>query len=595
MKLLFTLLTAIMCFAQINAQPGSLDVTFGDKGKVISTGFESFAYTSLLQPDGKIVVGGLGTSNESSTSTGYSFLARYNTDGSPDLLFGSGGRAFYNPGQPIITSQRIYATALQPDGKVISAMYGYNSIALMRVDTSGSIDKSFGVAGLALGNADHKYSATDMNLLPDGRIFVTGNTVDKINDNNHAFIACFMPDGTADKSFGSNGVVVITLDDDAIISSNAVTKEGKIVLGGEYLFQRKILLLRYNSNGTEDDNFGVKGAGTLSFDSKVTLPSITNIAITADNRIQTAGVAYLNNSFNGSFLASRFQQNGMPDSSFGTNGYTVTSYAGADAHATGVALQANGRTLICGYLLKGQSSISTVARYDKDGIVDSTFGINGIANTSLSGQDESHSILVQKDGKIVVSGFSQLLSEAPFVTTLVRYNGDDSKKLIIVTNIKRWLQHHGITWQTDNNVRYYNVQRSTDGGISFQQVAKVYNNHQLSLTYEDGGVNAGANDCYRIASTAKDGSKSYSNNIFVNNTAEVKIFPNPVRANLQLYGLSTASNSNISVLDLNGNIRSKLVSSGSSYSLNTSFLTPGNYVIKIQNDNTVITQSFTKQ
>ncbi len=593
MKSAFTIIVLLALCFHLQAQPGTLDVSFGDSGKVISNTYQGDVYSSLLQPDGKIIVGGSGSYESLGKTIGGTLLARYNTDGSLDVNFGDSGIAFYNLGDPIYTSGIAYSVALQSDGKIVAALTGYRSFAVMRVNSDGTVDKTFGSDGLFEGPEDHGYLSRDMALLPDGRIVLTGDIHDEINDDNRSFIASVKPNGSIDESFGKGGIETIVFANTDDINTVAITKEGKIIIGGGYWFTRTIVLLRYNGDGTADKSFGENGIAELAFTLDYSTPSINDIAIASDNTIATAGNIYPNNAINSSQLVCRFTSNGIPDQAFGTNGYTITSYAKADAHANTVAVQSNGEIITGGYYAKKEFDGGvTVARYDQDGMPDSTFGVNGIGSTAFTGNDVGASLLIQKDGKIVSSGYSGTVDEKG-ITTLARFNNDLTQRQRIITRIKRWLQHNGITWQTDNNIRYYSVQRSLDGGVTYQPLAKLYNNHQSTLTYEDVAI-TNDNTIYRIAAIAKDGSRSISNSILLNNESSVKLFPNPVRSTLQLQGLSD-NKSSITITDFSGNLRTSATATGGTLSINTTALKPGNYLLKVQNKKTTTTQTFIKE
>src|SRR5207248_1350770 len=71
---------------------GDLDPTFATGGKILtnfSAPINATASTTVAQPDGKIVVAGLGNNGTSASDL---LLARYNSDGSLDPGFGAGGK-----------------------------------------------------------------------------------------------------------------------------------------------------------------------------------------------------------------------------------------------------------------------------------------------------------------------------------------------------------------------------------------------------------------------------------------------------------------------------------------------------------------------
>jgi uncharacterized delta-60 repeat protein len=125
---------------------GSLDTSFGTGGKMLAPvgPAQDFAFEVVQQADGKLVVGG----HSVSPSSSHSFSAvRLNTDGSVDTTFGTGGTVLHDLGS---SQNRAYALLLQPDGKLVLAgevgrpASGVFDVGLIRLNTDGSLDTSFG-------------------------------------------------------------------------------------------------------------------------------------------------------------------------------------------------------------------------------------------------------------------------------------------------------------------------------------------------------------------------------------------------------------------------------------------------------------------
>jgi hypothetical protein len=222
--------------------------------------------------------------------------------------------------------------------------------------------------------------------------------------------------------------------------------------------------------------------------------------------------------------------------------------------------------------------------------VDSSFGTNGqtITDLGLVYEGVNHAVM-QQNGKVVIAGNSSKGNDVAYY--LARYNVTSDKQPLIV-RIKRWLQHRGISWNNiqSNNIRYYTIQRSTDG-ITYKEVAKV---GSKANTYEDNAV-LPTNSYYRIAAVSWDGSRTYSNTLFIGDALQARIFPNPARDNLQVQGLPATGKTNVSVVDWNGNVRSTATATSTNYSVNTTNLSAGAYLLKIQHNGTTTTQPFVKQ
>ena len=152
---------------------GALDSSFGSGGKVttpIGTS-DDLAYALVSQPDGKLVAAGY------TSGTTFDFaLARYNSDGSLDSTFGTGGKVTTPIGA---SSDEAHALILQPDGKLVAAGYTSNGstydFALVRYTSAGSLDSTFGTGGKVttpIGTSnDQAYALV---LQPDGRLVAAG-------------------------------------------------------------------------------------------------------------------------------------------------------------------------------------------------------------------------------------------------------------------------------------------------------------------------------------------------------------------------------------------------------------------------------------
>ena len=235
---------------------GSLDATFGTGGKVI-TDFRSngtdVAHALAIQPDGKIVAAGV-------VPHGLDFgLARYNVDGSLDATFGTGGKVISSSAN----YDTLSAAALQSDSKIVVAgSRGYYPAArdfvLARYNTDGSLDASFGSGGEVttdFGNhTDDQASA--MALQPDGKILVGGGSGGRFA------LARYNPDGNLDPTFGLGGKV--TTDPPGGGAAMALQPDGKIVVAGGPR-SANFVLARYNPDGSLDLPFGTGGAVATGF------------------------------------------------------------------------------------------------------------------------------------------------------------------------------------------------------------------------------------------------------------------------------------------------------------------------------------------
>ncbi len=595
MKYLFTLLT-LLCAASITvyAQPGTLDKTFGDGGIVIGKTYNGGCNDLLIQQDGKII--GVGT-GAYGTPDGSFLLVRYNTDGTLDLSFGDSGRVTTN-----VSSRSNYGSygALQEDGKIIVAGYvaqqgDGNNLTVLRYNADGAIDSSFGTNGVVIEAIGKQFEfPTGIVVQSDGKIVVGGYTADFSEGSNYStiYLVRYNKDGSHDLSFGIGGIYQEAIAAVFKTGGLALQPDGKLLVGGYNNFAgNPFFVRRYTKDGALDREFGNNGEARYYFSQEAyNGSSLHSLALQPDGKIIAAGSAYKAGVPSATLV--RFNTDGSTDNTFGQKGSVISDIGKYNSDVFDLTLQPDGKIVaaVNSVDINELGSIAfAVARYLKDGTLDSSFGVNGSQTTVIDEQSTSVAVALQQDGKIVLGGYSATLNPYTYHVTLARYNGDNSKQPLTI-RIKRWLQHHGISWQklSGNNVRYYTVQRSNDG-ITYKEAARV--NGSIN-NYEDA---AGTGNYYRLVAVVKDGSHTYSNTILIDEAQQARIFPNPVRDNLQLQGLPPSGNTNVSVLDLYGNLRSTATATGSNYSVNTANLSSGSYLLKIQHNGTTTTQPFVKE
>lgn len=165
---------------------GELDTTFGSQGIVstdINNGHDEIIFDMVLQPDGKIIaVGGYGGDEVPAT------IVRYHPNGSLDTSFGNGG-IHMHPLQDGLGPDSHISVDLQPDGKIIVAGVGTFNVQYVgyvaRYNIDGSLDSSFGTDGLMISSfsvasswfTDIKYQASNNSIVVAGHTIVPFNAV----------------------------------------------------------------------------------------------------------------------------------------------------------------------------------------------------------------------------------------------------------------------------------------------------------------------------------------------------------------------------------------------------------------------------------
>ena len=160
------------------AVDGDLDPTFGTDGKVL-TDFDhstDIANAVAIQADGKLVV--VGTTYRDNDFSGEDFaVARYNPDGALDKTFGVGGKVQTDfPGLAAVAS----SVVVQPDGKIVVAGGAFplftflGDFKVVRYNSNGSLDTSFGDGGIVTTTFPEGSYAFDVALQTDGKIIAAG-------------------------------------------------------------------------------------------------------------------------------------------------------------------------------------------------------------------------------------------------------------------------------------------------------------------------------------------------------------------------------------------------------------------------------------
>ncbi|MGH8975843.1 MAG: hypothetical protein ACRD0C_21870, partial [Acidimicrobiia bacterium] len=196
---------------------GEPDPTFG-LGGIVTTDFDDSSYDHafdvLLQPDGRIVLGGYSTSAGGPGSNvlfgaDQLALARYTAEGLPDFSFGRQGEVVVDAGS---LDEEIRAMALTPQGNIVVAGFTNGEkrgdMLLARFGRDGAIDPSFGDKGMTISDfGTHSERLTALALQPDGWIVAAG----EIAKNPHADFAVvrYDPSGHLDPAFGAAGVASV--------------------------------------------------------------------------------------------------------------------------------------------------------------------------------------------------------------------------------------------------------------------------------------------------------------------------------------------------------------------------------------------------
>ena len=355
-----------------------------------------------------------------------------NTPGDLDTTFGVNGIAVEDLG----ANERGRGLALRADNKiwVIADSFNENFSSsqsyLLLYNSDGTLDTSFGtngVASVAPINPTADDGVSDIALQADGKVVVVGSV--NTNGNTDFAVFRFMADGSVDSSFGAGGVVTTTigLSVDAKANSVAMQADGKIVAAGENgrYGVGDFALVRYLSDGSLDLSFGVGGVVTTNFPARTGYCCVggavdwaNDVIVQADGKIVAVGFS------GGAFGMARYEENG----SFGNSGI-VTTVVGLEpfsfVYANAVVQQPDGKLLVSGrgYDDVNANHVWALVRYNTDGSLDNTFGMNGIVKTDFGGESYSSDMIIRPNGQIVLVGAGD---DSGLYASVVLYNEDGS-------------------------------------------------------------------------------------------------------------------------------------------------------------------------
>ena len=254
----------------------------------------------------------------------------------------------------------------------------------------------------------------------------------------HFTLARYLATGALDTGFGSGGVTRTSFGGRYDEATAVVPHQGRILAVGFVSNTdgtSDFALARYNANGSLDTTFDFDGKTTTRIAGKTT-SQISAAAIDANGNTIVAGHAWANESWGDDLAIARYLPNGALDTTFGTNGIVLTDLADGEIQAKAVAIQGDGKIVVAGYKQSGETGETfefVVARYNVNGSPDDgttndmtpsdSFGNGGLVVTPILAIAQARSVLVQPDGKIVVTGYAKDAASRSYVA-LARYTAD---------------------------------------------------------------------------------------------------------------------------------------------------------------------------
>jgi uncharacterized delta-60 repeat protein len=436
---------------------GALDITFNGTGNVALAGYGTSEV--VVQPDGKILAGGVSFVTNHNQTTYIFALVRFLPDGrldsssnDPMSPFGTNGTGIVTTVPPNGTNSGIQSLALQSDGMIVAvgAANGASSIAVARYTKAGALDTNFGSGGIVETSAVAPTGSNPMfvhalAVAIDGSgtsetIYVGGD--DKFNTrtghtttvSSDFVLFRYNATGSLDTSFGGRGFAITpnfgnTEDHGEAL---ALQSDGNILLagiagtgsGGDTMALARYLGTSANGlpAGTLDPSFGKNGIVYGLLPSGSTQADAYPVLVQNDGAIVLGGQSYFGTSYFQSL--ARLDSRGALDTSFGNTGQNSTTDGSKGfavnkntTIARAIAQGADGDLLAAG-------TAGNVTAFLPDGAQDSTFGVGG---TTIGGVGDGKSMALQADGKIVVGGTSYDATTNSYTLALARFLPPNTK------------------------------------------------------------------------------------------------------------------------------------------------------------------------
>ncbi len=385
---------------------------------------EAYGRALAIQSDGKIVMAGYGFNG-----LNHDFVAaRYLTDGTPDKSFAGVGKVLTPIGQE---NDLAHAMAIQPDGKIILAGFVWNNnhsdFALIRYNSDGSLDKQFnrkGIVVTAVGAGND--FAYAVAVQPDGKILAAGHSENE-GDFDLAVVR-YHSDGSLDTSFGASGKAFVSLGRQAdICQAIALQPDSKILIvgySGEG-FENDFALARLNPDGTLDTTFGT--AGKVITHIRDGHNCANAVTLQPDGGIILAGFSSAESGVD--FALARYTSTGQLDQAFNESGIVITDIGGKADVCQAVTLQSDAKIVVAGHSQSGDKFDFAMARYNADGSLDASFCQQGKALTKISnGNDLAYAAAIQPDGTIVTGGYGWTGQSNNFTLSQYRPEPDNEKQ-----------------------------------------------------------------------------------------------------------------------------------------------------------------------
>lgn len=462
------------------------------------------------------------------------------------------------------------ASVVQQDGKIIVAGYAGTSAtyeaALVRYNEDGTLDSSFGNSGTLIIPIGSAKSYIEDVTLQDDGKIVLGARTYDNVSGDFAVVRLNM-DGSLDNSFGTNGIAIANSGGTDVSASILIADDGKIYLAGDT--DQNFSIAKFNANGTLDTSFGTNGWFMTTFDGSMSI--IEQIAFQNDGKIVMGGFA-INSVGTYQMAAARINADGTLDSSFGIGGKVTLNFGVEHDIAVAIALQTDGKIVLGGHtFIRSNPRLAydfAVVRLNTDGSFDTTYGNNGVATAQVVDEaNYTNGMIIQADDKVVLGGRTVKLTDYDFAMVRFDINGQ-------------------LDTTFGNNGK---VSTDVDGREDNGYAIAMQPDTKIILAGYSYTVSGDTSD-FVVARYHNDETAGVDDNL--NN--KFRVYPNPAREQLTIEMNDASSIYQLKIFDMLGKrvYNTEIQGMGQ---IDVSALAAGTYLVKLNSNSNTSTVRFVKQ
>ena len=381
---------------------GTIDNTFGDNGylKFQASANASFSIIEKIVPlpDGSILVGGYFL--QSGVYRG--FVRKYQQNGTLDTNFGTAGQVTINFSTSSASSY-IFDLVPETDGKIAILGQNYTTrfiIGMARINSNGTLDTGFSTDGvLTFSFATGQNNATRLFKRSDGRYLASGYANTSAT-NYKVYTARLESNGSPDLSYGSDGIAShgvntsFTSGLDAILLSD----ESLLVTGEAYFTNiYHPVIYKITPDGILDPTFGTSGYSRINSGTNSGFGTAIQMS---GNTILVAGAIYSTGSNANFGLIAASQSNGSVVSGFGQNGLVLLTKTTSNNRVKHLDKTLDGKYYVSGDV-ENYDPDQLLTKFNSDGSPDNSFGSQGVSIADFGSIETYYDRVVLNDGEMV--------------------------------------------------------------------------------------------------------------------------------------------------------------------------------------------------